>query len=292
MRRSNQSLREQRGIALIQVLLISSIISILAISFTYTARDQVDMARAFENRTKAAQQLLTAQSQIILKLITQKDVTNANQQQSALEDQVEGNKHRWNYYGEPFSLAIDDDSEILVSMQDTQGLLAQAFPNKRLWRRFLQYFNFNETQINQKMGVLADWQDRDHNSWVVGDNEPDSTPSGTIYPNQPIQLPQEFTWLFNGEERDFQQLKQLTTHYPTAKFNPMHAPNQLLRALFEPELAEQLITSREQGALTRGMVKNALGDLYQVETISLYRGLVIQITVLVATEGVELQGDH
>ena len=61
---------QQTGVALIQVLLVCSIISILAIHLSYTAREQVATAAAFEQRIKATQALKTAQSKIIYTLLT------------------------------------------------------------------------------------------------------------------------------------------------------------------------------------------------------------------------------
>ena len=51
----------QTGVALLQVLLLGAVISLLAIRFTHTASDQVNIAESFENRVRAQ---LTAHSAI------------------------------------------------------------------------------------------------------------------------------------------------------------------------------------------------------------------------------------
>ena len=55
----------QTGIALIQVLLISLIISLLAIQFSVTAGDQVEMAQSFQNRVNSQIEAHSVFSEII-----------------------------------------------------------------------------------------------------------------------------------------------------------------------------------------------------------------------------------
>jgi len=276
-------MKKNSGVALIQVLLISAIISILAISFTHTARDQIEMATAFEQRIKAAQQLKSVQSQIIYKLLTQRDFTAEEQNQ---ETQMNVS---WNFYGEPFVIDSPIDANIVVSIQEIQGLLSQRYPNTPFWNKLLKNMGYDDEQIKQKQGLLKGWQDKDTDSWLIGDSEPEATEAGVKYPNQPIQLPNEIDWLFPDEIDQRDVVKQVSTHYSNSKFNPMNAPNRLLALLFEQPLAESLIEQRAQGLLTSDEMKEYLGDLYDSETVTTYRGGQLTITILISSETVQIQ---
>ncbi len=281
--KTTHQIQKQNGVALIQVLLISAIISILAISFTHTARDQIAMAMAFEQRIKVAQQLKSAQSQIIYKLLTQRNFTD-NQ-----HEQGEQKNTKWNFYGEPFILDSTIDNKVVVSIQDIKGLLSQRYPKTPFWNKLLKNMDYDAEQIKQKQGLLKGWQDKDTDSWLIGDTEPETTAAGVKYPNQPIQLPSEIDWLFAEEIENATLLKQVTTHYSNSKFNPMNAPSRLLTLLFEPQLAEYLVEQRDQGLLTSDEMKEHLGDLYDSETVTTYREGLLKITVLISSENIQIQ---
>jgi general secretion pathway protein K len=281
--KTHQKMKKQNGVALIQVLLISSIISILAISFTHTARDQIEMATAFEQRIKAAQQLKSVQSQIIYKLLTQTTFTTDDQ------DVEQKNGPSWNFYGKPFVLDSIIDSNVVVSIQDIQGLLSQRYPNTPFWNKLLNNMGWDDEKIKQKQGLLKGWQDKDTDSWLVGDSEPEATIMGVKYPNQPIQLPNEIDWLFTENGDNSEVIQQVTTHYSMSKFNPMNAPNHLLKLLFEQQLAEFIIEQRSLEQLTSEQMKEHLGNLYDTETVTTYRGNRLKVTILIVSDTVQIQ---
>lgn len=279
----SQPLNKHSGVALIQVLLISSIISILAISFTYTAREQIAVSTAFEQRIKAVQKIKSVQSQIIYELLTQPN-SFADKQ-----NQLEQQNTSWNFHGRPFFINSADDSKIVVSIQDIKGLLSQRYPKTPFWQLLLNNMEFDDEQVKQKQGLLSGWQDKDNDSWILGESEPESTESGTKYPNQPIQLPHEIDLFFIDDREKLGTIKKVTTHYSNSKFNPMNAPDSLLNLLFEPELAEFIIEQRALKQLTSQQMQENLGDLYDTEIINMYRGNKLTITVLVISGAVQIQ---
>ncbi len=92
----------QQGIALFQVLLITAVISIMAIQFTQTARNQLSIASTIVDRVEAQAQLRTTEAELLYSLITEK------RQQDTLSPNVYSRK--WNFYGKPFTL-VDDPFE-------------------------------------------------------------------------------------------------------------------------------------------------------------------------------------
>ena len=113
----------QSGVALLQVLLIASIISLLAIQFTKTARSQVDIASKFEDRIRA--QLLTRSAineVIFTELSDTVEALIAAENQSA---DFQSYSEKINYWGEPFSWG----ENITIHMQDLNGLAPQRYPD-------------------------------------------------------------------------------------------------------------------------------------------------------------------
>lgn len=266
----------QQGVALIQVLLISAIISILAIRFSYTARDQVEMAGAFEQRIKATQELKSVQSKIIYTLLTQ---DNYQQATTVLPD-----SEAWNFYGKPFAL----NATTRVAIQDNNGLLSLQYMNDPLWNKVLQKVGFTEEQAKQKQGELKDWQDRDLDAWIIGNSEPASLSNGQPYRNQPMQLPQELDFFFAQQPQQLRIIKALVSPYPKTQFNPMNAPDLLLDLYFDQALAAQIIALRQENQLSRQQLEGMLGA-YDSDIITLYRGNSLKITTQVTLGEVKLQ---
>jgi general secretion pathway protein K len=72
----NQS-KQQKGMALFQVLLITAVISILALQFTQTAKNQIAIARLIDDRIKASPLLATAESELLFTLLTESKRANS-----------------------------------------------------------------------------------------------------------------------------------------------------------------------------------------------------------------------
>lgn len=272
---------KQQGIALIQVLLISTVISILAIHFSFTAREQVAIATAYDQRVKATQALKSAQSKIIYTLLTQ----NGFEQIS----DVFPSSEIGNLYGKPFILEQTGNTKILVSIQDNNGLLSQQYIKSQLWTRVLDRMGLDSSYRKQKQGIIEDWQDKDKNSWLLGNAEPQVLENGQRYRNQAIQLPQEIAWFFEKEPVQLNMVNEISTHYSVVGFNPMNAPTQLLELYFNPQIASLIIKKREDRTLTRNEMIDLLGDNFDDVIMSLFQGTRFKIIVQIDFLDVQLQ---
>jgi len=278
---TNKSYKAQEGVALIQVLLISTIISLLAIRFSYTAREQINTATAFEQRIKAVQQLKSIQSKIIYTLLTQSTLTQANELFPLSES--------WNFYGKPFSLEKSENISITVTMQDIAGLLPQQFITWPMWRTILQNMDYTEYQAKQVQGEINDSQDRDADSWIVGNIEPITVSGESEYRNLPIQLPQEIDRFFSEMPDKLTDIKQISMQYPIAGFNIMHAPERLITLLFSREDAAEIIKKREEKQLSKTDIIGFLSDSYDAELYSFYPASQIKLTIYVNSDDIQLQ---
>jgi len=279
--------KSQQGIALIQVLLISTIISILAIRFSFTAREQINTASDFEQRIKATQKLKSIQSEIIYTLLTQDKIAQPQNMFPTSEP--------WNFYGKPFVIERIENNEhtdkakTWVVIQNSQGLLSQQFIMSPLWYRVFQNMGYDEEQIKHKQGIIKDWQDVDNDSWLIGNTEPMTLPNGQAYRNQTIQLPHEIDWLFEGEPEKLNIIKQISTQYNVIGLNLLHAPDLLISLFFEPELVVEIIRQRSQNQLNKEQLITMLESNYDEELISFFPATRLKIKILVMLNDVQLQ---
>ena len=278
---SHKIKKVQRGVALIQVLLISSLISILAISFSFTARNQVKMARAFEQRTSATQLLKSVQNKVIYTLLTQNIFDKSIN--------VFPESERWNFYGQPFVLEQSKDVKIIAQIQDNSGLLSQQLIHTPMWNKVFKGLGLSEEQIKQKQGEISDWQDQDTNSWIIGSKELSTLNNGQLYRNQPIQLSQEIAWFFSQEPKIINLIQAISTHLLSIRFNPMNAPAPLLRLLLEQDVADEIIRLRSNNTLTAQEMITMLGNSFDSDYMYLYRGSNLKITIYVELNTVQLQ---
>lgn len=274
-------IHSQQGVALIQVLLISAIISILAIRFSVTARDQITTATSFEQRVNATQLLKSTQSKIIYTLLTQETL----KQDIILFPESEP----WNFHGKPVTLIENEQLTITTVIQSNNGLLSQRFVNSLFWRKALSNMGHSEYEIKQILGELKDWQDTDVDSWVIGNPEPEALKNGQPYRNQQIQLPNEINWFFTEEFEPINTIKQISTPYAVVGLNLQYAPDILIELLLDTELAGDIIKQREQQGVSKAEISTALGDMYDEELVSFTLGNQFKVVTQVTVGEVRLQ---
>ena len=126
-----QSPYNQSGIALLQILLLAAVMSLLAMRFTLTARDQIEISRQFEDRVNAH---LTAHSVVneviflrLSHLIEQRTLDTKEFHPLPSSDLIS------TAHGD----AVEWRPGVVVELQDLNGLLPQIFPQHPLWRRLL-----------------------------------------------------------------------------------------------------------------------------------------------------------
>ncbi|WP_076410997.1 general secretion pathway protein GspK [Shewanella sp. UCD-KL12] len=95
---------KQKGIALFQVLLITAVISIMAMQFTQTARNQISIASTIVDRVQAQSELRSAEAELLFSLITEKRQRDIHSNNSYAQN--------WNFYGKPFGLTQASQSDL------------------------------------------------------------------------------------------------------------------------------------------------------------------------------------
>lgn len=220
MNRSNYyNLRQQQGIALFQVLLIAAMLAVMLFALQQHSDKQVALAYAVQQRTSVILEAETLQSQLELAILTQ----NTQSQNG------------WNLHNAPFSMG-----DFTVTIQDFSGLYSiSSLGNGHLTPLFI-VLGMPEDQANSVVTALAQWQQK-------------VQPGITAVKGRhaPIQSLVELLQIPGITPAFYQQLAPLVTLYQRPFFNPMHAPEAILKALLQPELAQQVVQLRQQGQLTQ-----------------------------------------
>jgi general secretion pathway protein K len=105
----------QKGIALIQVLLLSAILSMMALHFTLSSRQQVNIANDLQDKIQAEVEMRTLESEVLFSLLTlsRNELKKSERQNNPIAV-------NWNFFGKPFKVG----SNATVSFQDVNGMLS------------------------------------------------------------------------------------------------------------------------------------------------------------------------
>ena len=227
----------QLGIALIQVLIITAGISLLALYFSQTARLQVKKASMAIDQANALVTLHNSEAKMLYALATEDKNPNKrveiNQRIPELSFIQE-----WNFHGQVFEFS----PEVQVELQDLRGLLNLHYPNAERLKKLFVLFGLSDYDAELTLHQILDWQDTDTRS-KYNMSEPD-------YRNGALQDITELSHLPLSAQL-IQVLQQTTTLYKKGNFNPMSSPDYLLKALLEPSLATNIITLRNNRQLSR-----------------------------------------
>ncbi|MCJ8269532.1 MAG: type II secretion system protein GspK, partial [Psychrosphaera sp.] len=210
---SNLSKRaNQRGIALIQVIITTSIIMLLAVFFLTSAKEQVNRAQALQNKTKAYLSYYTAKNQVLYQLLT--------------TDYPQLQQQNWNFYGTPIRI----NEHTTVAIQDLNGLLSLPSMTRQyiLKRTLIPRLGVNEAEA--VADSIMDWIDKDNIAQRNGAEQSAYAGTGITVRNGPIQTYTEFPYINAMSVAAEEVLLENTTIHPTPFFNPMTSPKTLLGA--------------------------------------------------------------
>ena len=255
---------KQSGVALIQVLLITTIISLLAIRFTDTARNQLDIASKFEDRIRA--QLLARSAINELIFIELSDNVQSVRGTGKEEADLQSYEARINYWGETFAWG----ENISITMQDLNGLAPQRHPDHPIWRRLLHNLGLASEDVDRYLGEFTDIQDPDTRSWRFGDIEPLKTSAGKPYLNGYAQNDVVLRWVFAESPGLLEKLLDFSDVDAPPRMIILHSPAPLIRVLFKPEIANTIIVSRNQNALNSFQLNQLLPPDFTAESTSSY----------------------
>ena len=199
--------RGQRGVALLQALLLAMIVSLLALQLSLTAREQVTTARMLESRLEADLLAHSLEVEALFNLMT-------------MEDRAPSFVGRWRSAAETIAgqqrMSIDNGVEVVVS--DLSSRLPLRLPQHPLWQMTLEQAGMSREAAEEFLVTLRDMQDEDQVSASMG-TEAAITRVGVPYPNRFIQLPTE-TERWMGDWFGWMPfILEISHHYPLYEVN-------------------------------------------------------------------------
>ena len=250
-------LPNNRGIALIQVLLISAIISVFVIYIQKEARAVISLTQGLADKNEARVHLHQVESQLLFGLVTEGAgfVTN----------RPEGN-----FIGRPFEF----DEKTTLILQDLSGRLPLNGFDESLVKKLLEENGLSRTHADEIIDSILDWQDKDSLRRLNGAEA--GNYNGIEPRNAEIQFIDELKQIKGVNDQAYKVLHDvLTVHLPKF-FNPAVASDKLLVAMYGDNIAQKLIEARSNGLLTENLFFQltqgvgesatvALGDLIKVD---------------------------
>ena len=223
----------QRGIALIQVLILSVVLSVLLLSMNHQARQHLKLAEAVKSYTQANFALHSAESEIIFTLLS-------NEPYKLVQDKTGADN--WNFHGVPFAFDNVD-----VTIHDTSGLINASSPDPFLIINFFANQAGNGALGRQFVAALGDWQDKDNEQRLDGAELADY-PDGAIR-NGPVQYTEEWLMVKGMTPDAYQHIAPLLTFF-TQGVNLNQQPEAVWRLYMSEDKVRQLSQLRREGKLT------------------------------------------
>lgn len=264
-----------QGIALVQVLLISGILTVFALFMNQQAQEQVRLALLAQQRAQAELLLVTAKNRVFLALMTEPRFTpntRSNEQSVALSQ-------KWNFYNRPFELM----EHVTVEMQDQAGLLSLHLPHVSRLSRLLRNNGVSYERSEQIIGHLLDWQDSDNKPRTLGRE----SNFQHVVRNGNIQSLLELDKVIELSPEERKLLTQNCTIYYNGDFNPFHAPIELISALSSSESGNRISEMRQYQQLDINEFNEITG--IRDDDISFFPVNTVSIKIHVSYFGVELE---
>lgn len=204
----------QKGIALVQVLLISTVLMLLVVQLSSKANDAIDIATDLKHKAAADTEIHSAFANVQYALITQ----------SRNDYRIEAFQRSISFHGNSYQVS----DRLKVEVQDMAGLLSTSFIGIG-WNEYLA------ENINQ-LDTIKAWQGMEEYGIQAGKAR-----------NARIPYIEEILLLPGGQGLDLTYL----THLPTGFFNLGTAPQGLLSRVFGEAAAQRIRELRESGDFSR-----------------------------------------
>lgn len=255
------------GVALIQVLLLTSALILFAIQYTHSSAEHVKTTSVALDKLAAYIKHRSVQSNMLYSLLTQPK-SRFDMQYTDLDF----NSQNWNFYGQSFQL----EEGVSVSLQDINGLLSiYGNLNNRVLARQLIRLGKSEDEARAIVERLNQWQ----GNQVRFDFSEirDDVRGNLVSSNNELKL-------IEGVDADtLASLSEIITPFPVTLSNPFNAPEKLLwRWIDEEKVLEHVLERRRQGTLTQvdfARLTNIIED--DLVTFQAGRRVVVKINVAV-----------
>lgn len=270
MKTSNSS-----GVALVQVLIMTAIMSLIAIQFSQTARNQVSIASDFSDRLDAELLLRSARSQVYFNFFKY----DSNQ----LSDKsVDGKK--WNLRNEPFQLNANTN----VKIQATSGLISVLTAPDELFEKVIVHLGVENGHARSIVSSINDWVDVDDSTRNLGAERSYYISQQMLGPrNGPLQHISELKFIKGIDPEIYRKISPFLTIYTSSSFNPSLAPQPLIEALFDKDRAVQILNEQQNQNFDEKTWRGIVGS-EEIEYMDIHPKSTFMLTISVSVNDVHL----
>jgi general secretion pathway protein K len=236
---------KQTGVALIQVLLITSMLLILVVQLSKDAREQVQTSLRLKEKAELLININSEVERVKYELLT----TSPNQ--------LGVSPSGLNFYSEPVQR-----KDLAVTLQDQAGLLSLASSFDLLPR----YLNLPQGNSAERgvVNTLMSWQ-----GLIANGNVPAGFRGGYMHYSQEVNVIPGWQSVDSNDSN--------LTYYPTGFYNPALSSESILYQLFSEEDVQSLLSSRQSGVLSPNISVNS--NLFSGENTILLHSDFVQLRV-------------
>ncbi|CAH9052721.1 hypothetical protein PSECIP111951_00676 [Pseudoalteromonas holothuriae] len=253
-----------QGIALVQVLILTALITIFALFISSSAREQIQVASWSNDRAKADLLIKSTYAELVFSLLSYERA------RLAVTDGGTILTEKWNFFGHPFFLG----KSVEVRVQDLAGKISLHFFERTRMERLLRQGRVSEDRIGLIIDHLLDWQDTDNIARPQGFEGTNrlSVRDGFVTDFT------DFEHMVNLKPEEKSLLSKNTTIYFNGSFNPLTASKTLLAAETDETSAEQLDLIRKQRDIAPSEYRRITGKGSDTD-IRLYPSASLEIII-------------
>lgn len=219
-------IRQQAGVALFQVLLVSAILTLLCLHINREAQQHVDLASQLETRSRMLVRAHSTESAVLYVLLT------SPWRQLEEPRYTSDLAASWNFNGQPVQW-----QGARLELTNLSSLIEATSRGRELPALISQASNGKVT-VDGAAQLLTEWQQKY--------NYPLPGPNSKVLP---LQYPQELM-LAGISPLWFEQISALLTTYPAAVRNPFMTPEALWPVYFDSYKVEELKQLKLNGMLS------------------------------------------
>ena len=220
----------QKGVALVQVLIISVVLIMLSIFIGQTLKIQISTAKDIQQVHELRLELESVEALVFNALLSNISYENRSSDNPVVRE--------WNFYGEEFEV-----EGVKVVLQDLGGLISLNTFNRMDMRKVLLSLGGEEQQVSIFIDSLRDWIDPDSDTKSMGAESSYYAQTTGVGPrNGFIQSIDEVFYIRGNEVLEPEQWTMFFTTATTPQFNPMNSPKELLSEfVLDKRLAERVL---------------------------------------------------
>lgn len=249
-------INRERGVALIQALLLAALLSLFGISATLQSREQLKLTSALEDRLASDLRNYSLLNEVIFNLLTVNNTAPTLQPFWSLESEVMGSRQQ---------IRLADGLTLEVS--NFAERLPVTYPQHPLWRPVLSAIGMSNDEIEEFLNELSVKQGFGNTS-ASGMKITESAES--VY-GQKMQLQGDFeSWMPHWVER-YPALTGIVHHYLMLEVQPRQLSKTLRAAGVSQNIAVGLQASLV-GESSDGLILNRPSPLWRLESKQAFLG--------------------